>query len=111
MDKEFHELDDQQKAKVEYLFADASFNTNPENFLYEIDSKGNVSGRRNKTPEAQAPLRRASKKTEVKVIVLPVPELEITPEIVGTMETNMDALAAYMARNIFNNQINAGGEQ
>jgi hypothetical protein len=110
MDKELHELTGQQKEKVEYLFADAVFGTDPADFLYEIDDKGGISGRRNKSTKAQKTLRRA-RTTQVKVDMVPVPASEITKGMIDAMNTHMDALAADISRNIFNNQINAGGEQ
>ena len=105
----FEALTDEQKKKVDYLFADPHFGTDPAAFIYEIE-KGQITGRTAITSHPQKKLRRA-KTTEVKVTVLPVPESEITPQMIGTSNTNMDALAALVARKIYNDEIKQGDTQ
>ncbi len=96
----YSELNDQQLKQVAYLFADSFFVTDPAAFVYELDIHGNVRGRaitgeqlKNKKRAVLAP-----------VIVTATQEVNITEEIIRHTRMSMDALAASIARDVYQHQ-------
>jgi hypothetical protein len=94
----YSNLNEIQRARVAYLFADAVFGTDTRAYLYELDKQGNVTGRTAAQPTAPK-AKRAQQSAPV--IVTTAPEVNITDELIQHASMSMDALAAFIAAKLF----------
>jgi hypothetical protein len=96
----YSSLTNEQRARVDYLFADAIFGTDASAFVYEWDGK-DIKGR---TSNQLAVTSRARKLDPASVKVTMVQEVNITNELIQSANMHMDALAALIARKIYQSQ-------
>lgn len=94
----YSNLNESQRARIAYLFADDVFGTDARAYLYELDKQGNVTGRTAVKPTAPKAKRA---KQSVPVIVTTAPEVNITDELIQHAGMSMDALAAFIADKLF----------
>lgn len=90
------QLDETQRARIAYLFADAHFGGDPAAYLYELDKRGVVTGR---TPIHMEAAGRARQTPPVLVSV--IQEVNPTDEMIARARMSMDALAASIAEHLY----------
>jgi hypothetical protein len=98
----YSNLNESQRARIAYLFADAVFGTDTRAYLYELDKQGNVTGRTATNPTAPKAMRA---KQSAPVIVTTAPEVNITDELIQHASMSMDALAAFVADKLYSTSI------
>lgn len=94
----YSNLNEIQRARVAYLFADDFFGTDASAYLYELDTQGNVTGR---TATQHTALKTKRAKQSAPVIVTTAPEVNVTNELIQHASMSMDALAAFIADKLF----------
>jgi hypothetical protein len=94
----YSNLNESQRARIAYLFADDAFGTDVRAYLYEVDKQGNVTGRTAAQPTAPKAMRA---KQFAPVIVTTAPEVNVTDELIQHASMSMDALAAFVADKLF----------
>jgi hypothetical protein len=95
----FTDLTPNQRGQVDRIFADELFGTDAGAYLYHVDGNGNVTGRQPK--DAQAATVSTKRVTEFKIksrVVL------ATDEQIKTAQMHMDALAASVARKLYQHE-------
>lgn len=97
----FSSLNKKQLTQVAYLFADEAFGTDASAYLYELDKGGDVKGRT--MDKQQTAMPRAQMRPEIKITVSQ--EANVTEEMIQRSRMNMDALAASVARRIYQRQL------
>lgn len=98
----YSSLTEEQRARVAYLFADALFGTDASAFVYEWDGQ-DIKGRYQANIKCQ--VKRVRKVGPASVKVTMVQEVNITDALIQSANMNMDALAALIARQIYQSQI------
>jgi hypothetical protein len=94
----YSELNQSQLDQVTYLFADQHFGTDAAAFSYELDQDGIVQGRA-REQRAESRPSRARQNAAVKVIA--IQEVHVTEEQIKHAIMSMDALAASIARDLY----------
>jgi hypothetical protein len=93
----YSQLNQSQLDQVAYLFADKQFGTDAVAFVYELTEAGQITGR---TPiHIDRSPGRAKQNAPVKVIA--VREVHVTEEQIKQAQMYMDALAAFVAREMY----------
>lgn len=91
-------LNEIQRARVAYLFADDFFGTDASAYLYELDTQGNVTGRTATHPAAPKTKRA---RQSAPMMVTTAPEVNATNGLIQHAHMSMDALAAFIAAKLY----------
>jgi hypothetical protein len=97
----YSELNQSQLDQVTYLFADQHFGTDAAAFSYELDQDGVIKGR---TAISYQHSEKARARQSAPVKVIAIQEVHVTEEKIKHASMSMDALAASIARELYQSQ-------
>jgi hypothetical protein len=92
-------LNESQLKQVMYLFADEVFGTDAAAYLYELDQRGAVTGRKPLSLDAHK--TRKVKRTQIHIMQ----HTSVSADQVRRAQTHMEALAASIAEAIYQQQL------